>query len=352
MANDVTVTFSNDGTAAHYVVDNTTLASTLSVATIIGDPDIVDNVTGGLLGDPYVVPESDDSGPGDGTVNADYTNSGSMDEAYLFMAEGWNLVKNISVVAEGDDSILFIADNFVHADMDFSGINNEIELRIYDVKRGNYITGDADDHIKITTATNSKGWSNLHQAQTGDGDDIVEIGRGDKTLEDTTIVGWTDGRKTYLEIDLGDGDDIFSSDDDVRSMDTIFGGKGNDSIYTAGGADVLEGGEDRGEIVDLGGGLYDLVSDGDLLWGGAEADIFRYATDDGFAFLGDGFDQILDFEDADILEMTLSKGTETVTTETVTVDHGITTTTGTMVSVDGVAAVYLHNFFNTAEIFV
>ncbi len=200
MSNTVTVGFSNDGKSTHYVVDNASLASTLNVGNTLGAAAISANVTGGAIANPYEVEKTQFTGPIDGTAIGAYTTAGSMDEAYKFTANGWNLVKNITVKASGNDSILFIADNFVQADMDFSGVNNDVELRIFDGKRGNYLTGNGDDRIVFTTATNNADWSNLHKISTGGGDDIVSVDKGDASLKGSTIVSNVTGSGTFVEV--------------------------------------------------------------------------------------------------------------------------------------------------------
>lgn len=350
MSNTVTVGFSNNGTSAHYVMENNSLAGQMGIANILGSSYISENITGGAISGPYSVPANTVTIPG-GDVTGEYTTTSSVDEAYRFVADGWNTVKNISVTAQGDDSVLFIADNFVHADMDFSGITNTVELRIFDGKRGNYSTGSGDDRIEITTATNNEGWSNLHIIETGAGDDIVSISKGDDAMIDTTIVNYTDGRFTTVEADLGDGNDVYFSDEGVATTDIIHGGKGNDTLFTGLGDDILYGGEDRGAIAKIQDGMYNLLADGDRLFGGEGSDTFSYTTGDGFGMIGDGFDHILDFEDNDLVELLTHVG-DTVETEVATVQTDSGDVTGTMITVNDTAAIFLENYFNDAEIFV
>ncbi len=343
MSNTVKVGFSNGGQAAHYVVDNTTLASEFGVANILGAASVTANVTGGAITDPYNVDG--------GIVNGMYTSLGSVDEAYRFNASAWNKVKNITVQAEGNDSILFIADNFVHADMDFSKINNDVELRVYDVKRGNYWTGSGDDRILITTATNEATWSNTHKISTGAGDDIVSVDKGSAIGIGTIGTLNYSGNYTTVEADLGEGNDIYYSNNNVATRDTVYGGKGNDTIFTGAGDDVLYGGEDRGVVVTFGDTLYKILAEGDVLFGGAGKDKFVYKAGDGFGFIGDGFDHIMDFEDQDILELLLNAG-DVVETHISTVQTAAGNLTGTMVTINNEASVFLENYTNEANIFV
>lgn len=343
MSNTVKVGFSNSGQAAHYVVENNALSSEFGVAHILGAASVTANVTGGAITDPYSVDG--------GTVNGMYTPIGSYDEAYRFNAIGWNKVKNVTVTAEGDDSILFIADNFVHADMDFSKVNNDVDLRIYDVKRGNYWTGDGDDRILVTTASNEATWSNTHKISTGAGDDIVTIDKGDANMIATTGVNDVSGKYSIVEADLGEGNDIFRSNNNVASRDIVKGGKGNDTIYTGAGDDTLYGGEDSGVVVTLSDTLYRILAEGDVLFGGTGKDKFVYQAGDGFGFIGDGFDHIVDFEDHDVLELLLNPG-DTVETHIATVQTAAGDLTGTMVTINNEASVFLENYTNEANIFV
>lgn len=349
MANNFTVGFSNDGVNTHYVIDNTALAAAFGVADVLGSTAITANVTGGALTSPYDVPAVDMDT--NGVVDAAYTTSGSYDEAYFFTAQGWNFVKNITVKAEGDKSMLMIGTRFVHADVDFSKVTDDVNVQLKDGKRSNVLTGEGDDRVYISSATNKEEWSNIHKIKTGEGNDMVTIDVGDNALKTSSIVKFTDGRYTSVEADLGKGDDVFYSNNNVKSKDTVWGGKGSDTIYTGAGNDVIYGGEDNGAIVDHGDALYTLLAKGDTLYGGTGADKFKYSTSDGAGFIGDGFDHIVDFANEDVLQMTLH-GSDVVTTESATVQTTSGNMTGTMVSVNGNAAVFLEDYFNTAQIFV
>ena len=362
MDNTVTVGFSNNGQSSHYVVDNTFLASELAVGAILGSTFITKNVTGGVLDSPYAIPET--TVAVGGNVVADYIATSSEGEAYKFEADGWNKVKNITVEGDGVNAILFIADNFVHTDIDFSGVTETVELRIFDAKRGNYLTGDGDDRIEITSATNMSGpppnpdninavWSNIHNINSGDGDDIVILGKGDDALIATSIVNTTDGRFTTVNADLGNGDDVYSSTSGaLRTMDNVDGGSGNDSIFTGAGDDIIKGGGDNGTLFEISDALYELVAEGDRLFGGTGSDEFIYNAGDGFGLIGDGFDHILDFEDADVLTLFLQNVGDTVETELVTLQTTASDVTGTMVSINGSASVFLEDYTNIVDIFV
>ena len=340
MANDVLVSFGSEGQEIHYAVQNSDLAGDFGLGgEIVAAGSIPQNVSGGAFG------------PADPLIDEAYTTISSYDEAFRFVAAGWNIVKNINVKASGDESILFIADNFVHADMDFSEVTNDVHLKVFDGKRGNYVTGEGNDTVELTTATNSGYWSNTHKIMTGEGDDIVLIDNGDSDIVHTTIVNFTDGRFTIVEADLEEGDDVFGSDNDVKTMDIVDGGKGNDTIDTGYGEDIIEGGEDRGVIVQDDDALYTLLAHGDVLAGGEDADTFIYTSGDGFGYIGDGFDHILDFADEDVLVMNLQAG-DVVDTEIATVQTINGDLTGAIVTVNGEAAVFLEDFTNTSEIFV
>ena len=362
--NEVEISFTNAGLSDHYVVENTHLASELGVASVLGSPTVSDNVTGGDIEDTYIVPTSADNSignPDGGIVEASYSKGWCYKEQYYLKAEGWNDTKNVSVAVSGEKSIKFVVDNFVQADMDFSGVDANVFLAALDTKRGNYLTGDGNDIIKITSATNSTIWSGTHKIKTGAGNDKVIIKDGDEDLVDSTIVTFVDGHFTTVEASLEEGNDLFyARDAETRDIvdggtgndrlyggggdDELYGGSGRDKLYGDAGDDYLTGGEDNGSAVDLGAGVYDLIARGDKLSGGDGADHFVYET-------GDGFDHIIDFEDADVLDLLLS-GTDTFSTEAATLQTNHGDLTGTMVTVNGDAAVFLENFFNDAEIFV
>lgn len=368
MANTVTVGFSNDGQRTHYVVDNIALAAAMDVDSenILGSTAITDNVTSGAFEDTYYIPATEFAKGG--SVDAYYGRLPNY-ETYIFTATGWNQVKNITVKASGSDRIYLYADNFVHADLDFSGVTNRAHLILYDGKRGNILSGSGNDSIFITTATNVNVWSNEFRIHTGSGNDNVTIAVGDKSLIGTTIVNHVDGRYTTVIADLGDGNDVFRADDNntffiMSSRDTIDGGAGNDAIVTGRGNDVirggtgmdaLEAGEDTGSALYESDGVYKLVSWGDEISGGADADVFLYNTANSLqGSKGDGFDRILDFQNEDRLQIILNDGLDasSIEFETVTLKNGATNLSGTMVTVNDKAAVFLENFFNQAEILV
>lgn len=354
MSNTVSIGLSNNGQSTHYVVDNTSLAAELGIllADVLGSTAISQNVTGGLLSSPYVVPSSVLS-PG-GNVIADYTSVSTYDEAYQFVAEGWNKVKNITIQASGNESILFIADNFVQGDLDFSGVMNDVELRLLDSKRSNILSGEGDDIVRVTTATNSSDWSNLHNIHTGDGDDLVVIGKGDESLIPTTIVNYVDGLYTTVAADLGTGSDTYSSAEfGLKTMDHVHGGRGSDTIYTGDGDDILYGDSDFGSVFKVADGEYNLVSKGDFLSGGAGHDEFHYNIGDGFGIVSDGFDHILDFGTDDVLILDLLTGSDTVTTENATLHTTSGDLSGVMVLINDDASVFLQDYTgSTSEIFV
>lgn len=348
MSNTITVGFSNDGKSTHYVLDNNSLASELGlmIGSVLGSAFITENVTGGLLSDPYFIPPSPKATGG--IVDADYTTVSTYDEAFRFIAQGWNNVKNIAAQASGDDSILFISDNFVQADLDFHDVHNEVELRILDVKRSNILTGDGDDIVRITSATNNSGWSNLHIIHTGDGDDLVVVGKGDAALIPTTLVNFVDGRFTTVEANLAEGNDTYtSSNDHFKSADHIHGGTGSDRIFTGDGKDVLYGDYDFGAVSKNSPGDYHLDSVGDTLSGGAGQDQFHYSNGDGFGYVGDGFDHVLDFTTEDIVILDLNSVSDHATIETATLHTDAGALNGTMLFVNDQAAMFLENFFGT-----
>jgi len=354
MSDNVIVGFSNNGNSSHYIVDNNSLAVQLGlmIGSVLGSSFLTDDVTGGSLSDPYFIPAT--SSAIGGSVDADYTTVSTYDEAYRFVSSGWNHVKNIAAKVTGDDSILFIADKFVQADLDFSGVNNDVELNILNTKRSNILTGIGDDFVRVTSASNIGGWSNLHLISTGDGNDYVVINKGDAALIPTSQVNFVDGRSTTVEANLGRGNDTYAANNDhIKTSDHVHGGSGSDKIFTGDGNDILYGDYDFGVISKNSPGDYDLVSKGDTLKGGSGHDEFHYSNGDGFGIVGDGFDHILDFATDDVLIVDTHSPTDTITTENVTVHVDSVNLTGVMVLVNNVASVFLENYSgSTSDIFV
>lgn len=354
MSDNVIVGFGNNGNSSHYVVDNNSLAAQLGlmIGSVLGSSFITDDVTGGSLADPYLVPAT--SSAIGGSVTADYTTISTYDEAYRFVSSGWNHVKNIAAKVTGNDSILFISDLFVQNDLDFSGVNNDVELNVLNTKRSNILTGNGDDFVRVTSATNNPGWSNLHLISTGDGNDYVVVNKGDASLIPTTLVNFVDGRYTTVEANLGRGNDTYAANNDhIKTSDHVHGGTGSDKIFTGDGNDILYGDYDFGVISKNAPGDYDLVSKGDTLKGGAGHDEFHYSNGDGFGIVGDGFDHILDFATNDVLIMTTHSPGDVVTTENAVVHVDSIDLSGVMVLVNDVASVFLENYSgNTADIFV
>ena len=348
MSNTVNVGFSNNGQASHYVVENTNLSDTfdMDASSVLGSSYVSDDVTDGDFDEnPYTIPATDYASGGD--VLASYLSSSEFFETYSFVADGWNTVKNISVTASGNSSIFFTADNFVHADMDFSDVLNNVILQIFDGKRGNYITGEGNDFIQITSSTNNSGWSNLHQIETGNGNDTVLVATGDDALIGTTIVNYTDGRFTTVEADLGNGDDVFAAADvGLLTSDYVDGGAGNDNIITGAGEDFIDGGEDNGVLFqsDTDDLIYEMIAFGDILNGGDGADEYMYST-------GDGFDYVVGFSAEDILTLDVDE-TDVVTTEIINLQNGSSLTEGILVSVNGDGGVFLELYVDTTDVFV
>ncbi len=359
-ANEVKIAFSNEGIDPHYVVENTALAQKLGVEDVLGASAVAvrDNVSGGEVKDSYYVEAGPFSVQPGGTVDAFYFKNPycfGYKENYFFTASGWNEVKDISVTVAGGNSTFFSANNFVHADMDFSQVKNNVFLKVTDAKRGNYVTGNGDDIIKITLATNDTddlGWDDFHKIKTGNGNDKVIIRQGDESLIGETEVTSVDGQLTNVEAYLGNGHDYFSALG-VYSHDTVDGGKGNDRLYGGGGddhliggsgRDKLYGGEDDGSAMLLSAGMYELIQSGDLLEGGKGKDTFHYKT-------GDGFDHILDFGNNDDLALLLGDG-DSYANEIATLQTSGGDLQGTMITINGEAAVFLEDYFNTPDILV
>ncbi len=295
MSNIVLVGFGNDGIDKHYVVDNITLAAIMSVdpALILGLSEITDDVTGGSLNPQYIL--------GNGSiVDATFGNITPTHEFFTFSAEGWNLVKNISAVSIGSEKITFIANNFVHADLDFSGVSEDVILQVYNAKRGNLATGDGDDFIVVTSATNNTSWSNLHMISTGNGSDEVIIDAGSQNLKDTTIVDFIDGAFTKTEVFLGDGEDFFHTEGNVATRDRVSGGNDNDVVYSGSGDDYVSG--DQGDDTLYGGDGNDTLkgqtendkifgeNGEDILWGNDGNDVLYGGNNADWMKGGNGAD--------------------------------------------------------------
>lgn len=208
----------------------------------------------------------------DGSTTAIQNNPGAVDGS--LDAEGWNNFKNgfVSGDAVGDNTISL--NNFVHVDIDLSA-DDGATVNVDNAKRGNIHLGDGVDRLNLTLTTNSDGWSNKFLIDTGDGDDVVVVGRG-QAQSNAQI---TNGKFTTIVADLGDGDDKFVSvgahKAKLRSKDDVSGGEGDDIIRTGAGRDHLDGGE--GDDLMKGGGGRDmliagsgdnkLTGDGDQLYG-------------------------------------------------------------------------------------
>ncbi len=359
--NDVDIAFGNEGIGPKYVLENQSLAEEFGIDNVLGEDAVAvsDTVTGGNFNAPYFVDSSDSSVAPGGTVEAHYFKNPfcfGYDEIYSFKATGWNEVKNVSATVEGKNSIFFAVDNFVNADLDFSGVKNSVMLKVLDAKRGNYLTGNKNDIIKITSATNDleedAGWNDIHTIKTQGGHDKVFIAQGDEDLIDTTDVSFVDGSITIVDADLGNGNDYFNAKD-AYTEDTVLGGNGKDKIFSGAGNDnlnggrhndVLAGGEDEGSAVELSAGLYDLIAAGDVLEGGHGRDTFIYKS-------GDGFDHVVDFENRDVLKLYLDSG-DTSNAELATLQTDAGDLTGTMVTVNGEAAVFLEDYTNLSSVFV
>ena len=295
MSNTVLIGFGNNGINKHYVVDSLSLAAILSVdpALILGLSEITDDVTGGLLNPQYIL------GNG-GIVDASFGNVGPNHEYFTFTAQNWNKVKNISAVSLGSENLTFVASNFVHADLDFSGVSGDVILQVYNAKRGNLATGDGDDYIVVTSATNDNGWSNLHMISTGKGADHVIIDSGDPVVRDTTIVNFIDGRFTKTEVFLGDGEDTFETFNGVATRDRISAGNDNDTIYSGSGDDYVSG--DQGDDTLYGGDGNDTLkgqtendkifgeNGEDILWGNDGNDVLYGGNDADWMKGGNGAD--------------------------------------------------------------
>ncbi len=311
MTTDLTVGFSNDGKHTHYVVDNSNLANNFNIDTgnILNTTYITENITASNDMGTSLIPATQFADGGEANWNYAFQNDQNV---YNFMADGWNVVKNISAIGSGDEKITILSKNFVHADMDFSNVTERVQLIIENGKRGNYTTGSGNDLVLITSATNNAGWSNIHKINTGDGRDIVMINGGEDSLIGSTIVNHTNGYLTTVYADLGNGGDrYFASDARIASKDFVWGKAGNDTIFTGQNDDTVYGGEGNDTI--RGGQGNDILfgeenndqiygEDGDdTIYGGVGEDNLRGGADNDIIYGGSGNDDIRGEEGNDII---------------------------------------------------
>lgn len=165
------------------------------------------------------------------------------------VAGDWNSVKNF--YAESDDAAWLNIHDFVHVDVNLSG-DTASAVNIYNVKRGNVVTGDGDDSIRISLLANDDTWVNTFNVQSGGGNDQIRFFEGDTATagnnEDGNnkwIVGAsgskavTDGSYTSVVVDAGEGNDLIDLSRVKLKSSEVTGGQGADEIYASQGADLF-----------------------------------------------------------------------------------------------------------------
>ena len=136
----------------------------------------------------------------------------------------------------------------------------------------------------------------------GLGDDTLTGGAGDDTLTggtasalvDAAFLAMNPGSSDDDTLDGGAGNDTL---DGGAGNDTLDGGTGNDTLYGGDGDDTVDGGTGNDTL--FGGRGADRLTGGrgtDSLYGGSGHDTFAFAV-------GDGDDDINDFEAGDIIEI-------------------------------------------------
>jgi Ca2+-binding RTX toxin-like protein len=241
----------------------------------------------------------------------------------LFEQTGaWNTVKNIQFSADAYEAGMntdYVFMNFVDARFDFGHAEDDLDLTLVGLKRGEIAGGSGDDAITVVAHSNDRGYSNVIVVDGLGGDDVIELTSvktsklDDKLLKDNDHRGngalWNkhyDGGFTTAVVDGGDGDDEIVAQDAVTLH--ADGGAGDDEIAGARGDDVLNGGDGEDELRGgagadrLNGGAGDDELEGgagdDILIGGAGEDkLTGGAGNDRFVFDGSaGDDKITNFK--------------------------------------------------------
>lgn len=205
-----------------------------------GQPPVADALTDGPN-----APAWDDTLLFGGLVEAD-TIGGT---AHSFdVVGGWNSVKNAFAQSDQAEELRF--DGFVQVDIDVGRGDAEGAsiVTVVGAKRGNIVTGEGDDVIRVEMLSNEASWNNEFRIATGGGDDVVELTGLDRDGElaggDTTYASFANGaggtwdvsgRMTRSFVDLGAGNDRFIGH---GSDDTVTGGEGNDLADGGEGEDV------------------------------------------------------------------------------------------------------------------
>lgn len=241
--------------------------------------------------------------------------------------DDWNWLKNIQLTDDGSKNLYI--DGFVHVDVllgtSFDNCSRPVgsQVTVHNAKRGNILTGDGNDAVTIDMAADDTQFAAVHEFRvaTKGGDDVVQLRTGKFTnntsgsgaVSDTGQISSermiTDGSKTKTFVDAGAGNDKVIAAAGTVSADQVFGRAGNDTISTAGGNDIIEGGTDCGLYavftwkIGKSSGTTKVFAAGDTLEGGGGADTFIYHK-------GDGVDLIKDFNKVEGDKLVLDKSLE------------------------------------------
>jgi hypothetical protein len=232
------VSFGQGGKPTQWYLPGTNTAL-LQAGPANGTPPVADALSDG----PYA-PAWDETPLFGGLVQADTTGG----TAHSFdVVGGWNSVKNAFAQSDRAEELRF--DGFVQVDIDVGrgDADGDSLVTVIGAKRGNIVTGEGDDIIRVEILSNEATWLNEFRIASGGGDDVVEITGLDRERElaggDTTYASFvntggvwnTSGDTTRTFVDLGAGNDRFIGH---GSADTVTGGLGNDLADGGGGGDT------------------------------------------------------------------------------------------------------------------
>ncbi len=260
----LTVSFGQGGKPSQWYLPGTSTAL-LPPGPPGGQPPAADALTGGAYAAAW-----DDALLFGALVEAD-TIGGT---AHSFdVVGGWNSVKNAFAQSDAAEDLRF--DGFVQVDIDIgrADADGASIVTVTGAKRGNIVTGEGDDIIRVEMLSNEASWNNEFRIVTGGGDDVVELAGLNRDHElaggDTTYAEFANGaggiwdvsgRMTRSFVDLGAGNDRFIGH---GSDDTVTGGEGDDLADGGEGEDVwvLSGHRDSYVITRLGDRT--LITDND-----------------------------------------------------------------------------------------
>jgi len=186
-------------------------------------------------------------------------------------ADYWNATgqKEVSIDAVNSNVTLT---NFVDVDVDLSTSDLGVSTDVLNAKRGQIETGSGDDVVNVSVQTNSSGWSNTFDIDTGAGNDTI------------TMQNVLNSKYTMFDIDAGTGDDTI----DVSSISA------NDSIFDSAYERSLLGGSGKDNITGSQGNDYiDGGTGADTIAAGKGNDIVTFDSNDISVDGGDGFDALV-----------------------------------------------------------